>query len=244
MAKKKIPPKVDALENNFDERPIKQPITKNKKPNVTSRQAVPKMPPKPVEHSPPPPPVVNRYSSMAVDFTEEMLDDEIENMTRDVVLGLVREQKEMHRKRQIFILEDIFETTMKEMMREIAQEEITYHKKLVNKIQNIEIKKVAIERIMNDMMLDMMLNVVAGKNGENGDDVDKILDGMALDVLLNVHSDVRKTKSKTLNNYPLKKFHMNTFMNVALDMLISELSSSLEDDMKELDLFEKKKINF
>lgn len=37
---------------------------------------------------------------------------------------------------------------------------------------------------------------------------------MTLDVLLNVHNEVRKSKSKTLNNYPIKKFHLNTFMNV------------------------------
>jgi hypothetical protein len=35
-----------------------------------------------------------------------------------------------------------------------------------------------------------------------------------IDILLYTHSDVRKTKNKTLNNYPLKKFHLNSFMNV------------------------------
>ena len=35
-----------------------------------------------------------------------------------------------------------------------------------------------------------------------------------IDILLYTHSDVRKTKNKTLHNYPLKKFHLNSFMNV------------------------------
>lgn len=37
---------------------------------------------------------------------------------------------------------------------------------------------------------------------------------MMIDILLYTHSDVRKTKNKTLHNYPLKKFHLNSFMNV------------------------------
>ncbi len=87
---------------------------------------------------------------------------------------------------------------------------------------------------------------------------------MAIDILLNTHNDVRKVRDKTLKNYPLKKFHLNSFMTVvsieyfklirenlfsiilincsfqALDILVSELQSSLEDDLKDLDEIEKK----
>lgn len=37
---------------------------------------------------------------------------------------------------------------------------------------------------------------------------------MVLDILLGTNNDVRKVKDKTLKNYPLKKFHLNSFMNV------------------------------
>jgi hypothetical protein len=37
---------------------------------------------------------------------------------------------------------------------------------------------------------------------------------MAIDILLNTHNDVRKVRDKTLKNYPLKKFHLNSFMTV------------------------------
>jgi hypothetical protein len=61
---------------------------------------------------------------------------------------------------------------------------------------------------------------------------------MILEVLLNANHEVRKVKDKTIQNYPLKKFHLNSFVNVALDSLISELSSNLEEDMKSLDINE------
>ncbi len=37
---------------------------------------------------------------------------------------------------------------------------------------------------------------------------------MELNILLNVHNGVIKNKEKTTKNYPLKKFSMNSFMNV------------------------------
>ncbi len=58
---------------------------------------------------------------------------------------------------------------------------------------------------------------------------------MIIDILLNTNKDVRKNRDKTLRNYPLKKFHLNSFMNVALDILVAELSANLEEDMKELE---------
>jgi hypothetical protein len=88
---------------------------------------------------------------------------------------------------------------------------------------------------------------------------------MIIDVLLNTNKSVNKIKDKTLKNYPIKKFHLNSFMNVvrcvfffniifrlvlsneklnlkfyskALDILVAELSTNLEEDMKELELLE------
>lgn len=82
---------------------------------------------------------------------------------------------------------------------------------------------------------------------------------MVIDVLLNTNKSVNKMKDKTLKNYPIKKFHMNSFMNVvssskvssvleyflfffllvkALDILVAELSTNLEEDMKDLEVHE------
>ena len=37
---------------------------------------------------------------------------------------------------------------------------------------------------------------------------------MTMDILLHAHNDVTKARDRTLNNYPLRKFHLNSFMNV------------------------------
>lgn len=37
---------------------------------------------------------------------------------------------------------------------------------------------------------------------------------MIIDVLLKTNKSVQKVEERTLKNYPLKKFHLNSFMNV------------------------------
>jgi hypothetical protein len=126
------------------------------------------------------------------------------------------------------------------MLKKLVLETVEEQKIQIEKQQTNEIKKVAKEKLVNNLMLDHMLTKVAqhGRVLAENEDINQLMDGMILDVLLHTHSDVRKVKEKTLNNYPIKKFHLNSFMNVALDILVAELSSNLEEDMKELENFE------
>ena len=42
---------------------------------------------------------------------------------------------------------------------------------------------------------------------------------MNLDVLFHVNSQVTKVRDKTLKNYPIKKFHLNSVMNVVINLI-------------------------
>ena len=48
---------------------------------------------------------------------------------------------------------------------------------------------------------------------------------MELNILLQVNTNVTKSRDKTMKNYPLKKFCLNSFMNVVnfLLLLITKL---------------------
>ena len=249
--KKKTPPKPAPVisETPYEEIEDYVPQSYRKPPEKFDENRpikVKKQPPakKPQQQQLKTPDLPARYSSVAVDVAEDVYSEDIEEIVRRVVESTLKEEKRKANASLDPISDELLDSTMKEMMRTIAQEELTYHKKLVNKIQTIEIKKVANERLMNNMMLDKMLDVVTQQNkDEASDDVNKLFDGknrldldlttaltptrvndplfpscfplaMALDVLLNVHNEVHKSKSKTLNNYPIKKFHLNTFMNV------------------------------
>ena len=126
------------------------------------------------------------------------------------------------------------------MLTKLVVETVEEQRKQIEKQQTNEIKKVAKEKLVNNLMLDHMLTKVAqhGRVMAENEDINQLMDGMILDVLLQTNNDVRKVRDKTLKNYPIKKFHLNSFMNVALDILVAELSSNLEEDMKELENFE------
>ena len=191
VAKKKTPPKPAPViaETPYDDNYIDDYVPQSyRKPAEKFDENRPikvkKQPPPPGKKQqqqqlqPDPQQLPARYSSYAVDVAEDVYSEDIEELVRRVVESTLKEEKRQANASLDPISDELLDSTMKEMMRTIAQEELTYHKKLVNKIQTIEIKKVANERLMNNMMLDKMLDVVAQKNkDETSDDVNKLFDG-------------------------------------------------------------------
>lgn len=157
----------------------RKPVEKfdENRPIKVKKQPLPAKKPQPE----PPQQLPARYSSYAVDVAEDVYSEDIEDIVRRVVASTLKEERHKANTSLDPISDELLDSTMKEMMRTIAQDELTYHKKLVNKIQTIEIKKVANERLMNNMMLDKMLDVVAQQNkDETSDDMNKLFDGKCL----------------------------------------------------------------
>ncbi|RNA43038.1 hypothetical protein BpHYR1_042902 [Brachionus plicatilis] len=185
---------------------------------------------------------IPRTNKHAIDVAEDIYQAEISNLVRNMAQKTLNEEKNYSHSLERPVFNSIFEPVIKIMLTDIAQEVLNERNKKIKTIESNAIKKVAKEKLVNNLMLDRMLDTVAqhGKVVAENDDVSRLMDAMALDVLLNTLTGVGKIKEKTTKNYPLKKFHLNSFMNVALDILVGELSSSLEEDMKELNYFEKK----
>lgn len=112
--------------------------------------------------------------------------------------------------------DDIIQPTVLLMCKQIAQEVLTTYKNKVDTVQKIEIKKSADNYLIEGFMLDHFLKSMSthGRYMSNDDDINKLVDTMMMDILLLTQSEVRKTKQKTFQNYPIKKFHINSFINV------------------------------
>jgi ribosomal protein L33 len=112
--------------------------------------------------------------------------------------------------------DDIIQPTVLLMCKQIAQEVMTTYKNKVDTVQKLEIKKSSDNYLIEGFMLDHFLKSMSthGRYMSNDDEVNKLIDIMMMDVLLLTQNDVRKIKYKTLQNYPLKKFHINSFINV------------------------------
>lgn len=77
------------------------------------------------------------------------------------------------------IYDTVLEPTIREMIEQIASGVIIDHQKNIQYLQDREIKKVAKENIVNNLMLDHMLDTVTqhGKVVAENDDVANLLDG-------------------------------------------------------------------
>lgn len=180
------------------------------------------------------------FNSVTLDYTESIYNDEIEVMVREIAQNTINKELNNAVAYEKPIYDKIFEVGTNEMYREIASEILKEENKKVKTKDKNEIGKVAKEELVSNLMLDHMLDKMAqhGRVSAENEDIGKIMDGMIIDVLLQTNQNVHKVKDKTINNYPIKKFHLNSFMNVALDILVAELSTNLEEDMKDLEVLE------
>jgi len=156
------------------------------------------------------------YNNYAIDIAENLYKREVDMLVRELAEQTLEREENFRNSIQEPVYTGVYESTLNQMSKDVAREVLAEHEKQIQFLQNNEIKKVAKERIVNNLMLDTMLDKMAahGKVVAENDDVTKLLDSMTLDVLLKTNTDVGKIKDKTVKNYPLKKFHLNSFMNV------------------------------
>ena len=176
------------------------------------------------------------YNNYAIDIAENLDKREVDMLVRELAERTVDEEENFRNSIQEPVYNGVYESTLNQMSKDVAREVLAEHEKQIQFLQNHEIKKVAKERIVNNLMLDTMLDKMAahGKSVAENDDVTKLLDSMTLDVLLKTNTDVEKVKDKTLKNYPLKKFHLNSFMNVVSIICITVgLNNELKSIKKE-----------
>lgn len=185
------------------------------------------------------------FNAVTLDFAEQIYNDEIEKIIKEIAANTINHEVNQTKAYEKPIYDKMYELTTNEMLRQVASEVLEEERTKVLAKDKTEIKKVAKDELVNNLMLDHMLDKMAqhGRASAENEDVGKILDGMIIDVLLNTNKSVHKIKEKTLANYPLKKFHLNSFMNVALDILVAELSTNLEEDMKDLEILEQNEEN-
>ena len=119
-----------------------------------------------------------QMSTLAVDIAEGIYQREIELMIRKVAESTLKEEMSAKLKYQKPIYESIYEPMLSKMIKDIAKEVIEDYQRKIQLLQNHEIKKVAREQIVNNLMLEHMLDSVAQqtKSADEDDQVTKLLD--------------------------------------------------------------------
>lgn len=146
--------------------PVQQPTTPENKQKVNHRVVPANLQPQ------------KQMSTLAVDIAEGIYQREIELMIRKVAESTLKEEMAAKLKYQKPIYESIYEPMLSKMIKDIAREVIEDYQRKIQLLQNHEIKKVAREQIVNNLMLEHMLDSVAQqtKSADEDDQVTKLLD--------------------------------------------------------------------
>ncbi|CAF0934366.1 unnamed protein product [Adineta steineri] len=140
------------------------------------------------------------------------------------------------------IYHDIETETIRELSRDTAYDAQNTEKTYVSQVQLNAIEKNAQNKLLDTIFMDQLIVKYIRQKGSvvDVDDLSRFLDATVIDNLIYHYQDIKDSRSRTLDNYALRKFHLNSFMNMTMDLLLTELSASLIEDMKDLDEQERK----
>jgi hypothetical protein len=118
------------------------------------------------------------YNNHAIDVAENIYKKEIETLIRQMAENAIDEEYNMKMDLQKPIFNEIVNSTINKMALEIAKEVLADHQRQVQILQSHEVKKVAKEKLVNNLLLDHMLDTVAkhGKVVAENDEVGILLD--------------------------------------------------------------------
>lgn len=175
---------------------------------------------------------VNSTAAVVDDLLLDHLQDIEGEMVDDVILEVILEE---------FIDTYVIEPEMEEEISEIAKEVLERYDTKIEKKELREISKKAGDRLMESICLEYLLSLISrqGKVWNESDHANKFLDDVILNILVGQYTNVIINREKTFSNQSLKKLHEKVVSDVALDLLLQQLSSSLDEDLADVDEYER-----
>ncbi|XP_061185672.1 uncharacterized protein LOC133193756 [Saccostrea echinata] len=175
-----------------------------------------------------------RVSSAAA-VVDELVLDHLQDIQRelvdDVVFEMVMEE---------FIQNYVIEQELEDELPKIAKEVLEHYDTKIEKKELREVSKKAQDKLLESVTLEYLLSLISrqGKVWNESDHANKYLDDMILNLLFGQYTNVVVNRDKTMTNQPLKKLHEKVVSDVALDLMLQQLSSSLDEDLADVDEYE------
>lgn len=122
------------------------------------------------------------FNGVTIDIAESIFNEDIEQLIKEIVSKSLSEELNKAAAFEKPTYDKIYEEVTKQMYRDIANEVLTEGKTNAKNVDNNEIKKVAKEEIVSNLMLDHMLDKMAqhGRVSGENEDISKVLDGLVI----------------------------------------------------------------
>ncbi|XP_078283094.1 uncharacterized protein LOC144608814 isoform X2 [Rhinoraja longicauda] len=167
------------------------------------------------------------------EFLTELIEDTIKPILPQIVKEAVNEMV-----LEEILQEDILPGVLDEEMRNVALRELSEHASEVYEQQLREVRTYAGKRLIDTFLLEIMLKALGNEGRAFSEEVelDRMLDSSMLDILLDQYLNISHYNCTTIDNVALKDYHVKAFTDVALDVILTEMSEHMDEDMA--DLFE------
>nr|XP_022326581.1 uncharacterized protein LOC111126331 isoform X1 [Crassostrea virginica] len=175
---------------------------------------------------------VNSATEMLDELVLDHLQDIQRELVDDVILEIVLEE---------FIEIYVIEPELEEELPEIAKDILEHYDTKIEKKELKEISKKAGDKLMESICLEYLLSLISrqGKVWNESDHANKYLDDVILNLLFGQYTNVVTSRNKTMSNQSFRKLHEKVVSDVALDLLLQQLSSSLDEDLADVDEYER-----
>ncbi|XP_022326583.2 uncharacterized protein LOC111126331 isoform X2 [Crassostrea virginica] len=175
---------------------------------------------------------VNSATEMLDELVLDHLQDIQRELVDDVILEIVLEE---------FIETYVIEPELEEELPEIAKDILEHYDTKIEKKELKEISKKAGDKLMESICLEYLLSLISrqGKVWNESDHANKYLDDVILNLLFGQYTNVVTSRNKTMSNQSFRKLHEKVVSDVALDLLLQQLSSSLDEDLADVDEYER-----
>ncbi|XP_044853210.1 uncharacterized protein LOC123354890 isoform X4 [Mauremys mutica] len=134
------------------------------------------------------------------------------------------------------ILQEVISHVIKEDAKALAQSVLSDYDAKRIKLQQSQITACASKQLLDLFLLEHLIGMTSthppGFGGKEHSSV--VLDSWMLDILIRQFFSIQEQQRTTSENVPLGDFHRKAFIEVALDVILTELNKLAEEDMEDL----------
>ncbi|XP_071111289.1 uncharacterized protein [Haliotis cracherodii] len=173
---------------------------------------------------------------MADNILDELLAEEVQDMRNELleeaVFDIIAED---------FLEDEVIGPEVEDEAVVVAKDIIQHYDSKITRREMKSVKEKAGDRLVESLCLDYLLSLISrqGKVWTESDFANRFVDEMMGNILLRQYFGVKTNRDKTIHCKPLRKLHEKVVTDVALDVLLQQLSSSLDEDLADVDEYER-----
>ncbi|XP_048258055.1 uncharacterized protein LOC124113541 isoform X2 [Haliotis rufescens] len=173
---------------------------------------------------------------MADNILDELLAEEVQDMRNELleeaVFDIIAED---------FLEDEVIGPEVEDEAVVVAKDIIQHYDSKITRREMKSVKEMAGDRLVESLCLDYLLSLISrqGKVWTESDFANRFVDEMMGNILLRQYFGVKTNRDKTIHCKPLRKLHEKVVTDVALDVLLQQLSSSLDEDLADVDEYER-----